>query len=145
MLHAQTEIDDKVLEEVAVPCFRRLSSFHTRSFHFTSFEPRYRTMLDGLPRFERARSSSPSSTARGRINEYAGAGVITEHNEAPDGRSNIIVSGAPACGSRELVFEDPPRYPYKRARATLVTGALHCASRITSARRRSRRRCSANG
>ena len=121
MLHSQTEIDEKVLEEVPVFPLPQVVLFPHAQLPLHIFEPRYRTMLeDCLASNGAIVIAQLDRKGGGRINEYAGAGIITEHTKLPDGRSNIIVSGRVRVHLEELVFEDPPRYPYKRARATLV-------------------------
>jgi Lon protease-like protein len=121
MLHALTEIDDRVLEEVPVFPLPQVVLFPHAQLPLHIFEPRYRTMLeDCLASNGAIVIAQLDRKGGGRINEYAGAGVITEHTKLPDGRSNIIVSGRARVRLEELVFEDPPRYPYKRARATLI-------------------------
>jgi ATP-dependent Lon protease len=83
------------------------------------FEPRYRAMLaDCLAGKSRAIVVAQIDRRGGRIAEIAGAGVIVEHHPLPDGRSNIVVAGAARVRLDELVTEEPPRFPYKRARAT---------------------------
>lgn len=121
MLHAMTEIDDKVLEEVPVFPLPQVVLFPHAQLPLHIFEPRYRMMLeDCLAGSGAIVIAQLDRKGGGRINEYAGAGVITEHTKLPDGRSNIVVSGRVRVRLEELVFEDPPRYPYKRARATLI-------------------------
>ena len=122
MPHALTEIDEKVLEEVPVFPLPQVVLFPHAQLPLHIFEPRYRTMLeDCLASNGAIIIAQLDRKGGGRINEYAGAGVITEHTQLPDGRSNIIVSGRARVRLEELVFEDLPRYPYKRARATLVS------------------------
>lgn len=122
MLNALTEIDERVLEEVPVFPLPQVVLFPHAHLPLHIFEPRYRTMLeDCLASNGAIVIAQLDRKGGGRINEYAGAGVITEHIPLPDGRSNIIVSGRVRVRLEELVFEDPPRYPYKRARASLVT------------------------
>jgi Lon protease-like protein len=82
------------------------------------FEPRYRAMIaDCLASEPRALVIAQIDRRRGRIAEIAGAGVIVEHQALPDGRSNIVVAGTMRVRLSELVVEEPPRFPYKRARA----------------------------
>lgn len=119
--HVSTEIDEKVLEEVAVFPLPQVVLFPHAHLPLHIFEPRYRTMLEDCLASNGAIVIAQLDRKGGdRINEYAGAGVITEHQALPDGRSNIVVSGRMRVRLEELVFEDPPRYPYKRARATIV-------------------------
>lgn len=121
MLHTPPEIDEKILEEIPVFPLPQVVLFPHAQLPLHIFEPRYRQMLEDCLASNRAIVIAQlDRKGGGRINEYAGAGVITEHTKLPDGRSNIIVSGRARVRLEELVFEDPPRYPYKRARATLV-------------------------
>lgn len=86
------------------------------------FEPRYRTMLADCLASEKKEIVIAQIDRRGdRIATVAGAGVIVEHHALPDGRSNIIVAGSARVRLDELVLEEPPRYPYKRARLTPLT------------------------
>lgn len=119
--HSLTDIDDKVLEEIPVFPLPQVVLFPHAELPLHIFEPRYRMMLeDCLASNGVIVIAQLDRKGGGRINEYAGAGVITEHTKLPDGRSNIVVSGRARVRLEELVFEDPPRYPYKRARATLI-------------------------
>ncbi|HVH43424.1 MAG TPA: LON peptidase substrate-binding domain-containing protein [Labilithrix sp.] len=81
------------------------------------FEPRYRAMLADC--LESGGAIVIASVNRsGSIAKIAGLGMIVEHRSLPDGRSNIVVMGAERVRLDELVPEEPPRYPYKRARIT---------------------------
>jgi len=121
-MHDLTEIDAAVLEEVPVFPLPQIVLFPHAHLPLHIFEPRYRTMLEDCLASNRTIVIAQLDRKGGdRINEYAGAGIITEHQKLPDGRSNIIVSGRARVRLEELVFEDPPRYPYKRARATLIS------------------------
>jgi ATP-dependent Lon protease len=83
------------------------------------FEPRYRTMIaDCLAASPKVIVIAQLDRRGGRISEIAGAGIIVDHQSLPDGRSNVIVAGRARVRLEELVVEDPPRFPYKRARAT---------------------------
>jgi len=121
-MHDLSEIDNAVLEEVPVFPLPQVVLFPHSHLPLHIFEPRYRTMLeDCLASNHRAIVIAQLDRKGGdRINEYAGAGIITEHQKLADGRSNIVVVGRARVRLEELVFEDPPRYPYKRARATLI-------------------------
>ncbi|MBX3228742.1 MAG: LON peptidase substrate-binding domain-containing protein [Labilithrix sp.] len=115
------EIDDAILEEVPVFPLPQIVLFPHAHLPLHIFEPRYRTMLEHCLASNRAIVIAQLDRKGGdRINEYAGAGFITEHHKLADGRSNIVVAGRARVRLEELVFEDPPRYPYKRARATLI-------------------------
>lgn len=116
------EIDDAILEEVPVFPLPQVVLFPHAHLPLHIFEPRYRTMLEDCLASNRAIVIAQLDRKGGdRINEYAGAGFITEHQKLADGRSNIVIEGRARVRLEELVFEDPPRYPYKRARATLIS------------------------
>ena len=119
--HANAELDARVLEEAPVFPLPQVVLFPHAHLPLHIFEPRYRTMLaDCLASNGVIIIAQLDRKGGDRINEYAGAGFVTEHQLLPDGRSNIVVSGRARVRLEELVFEDPPRYPYKRARATLI-------------------------
>lgn len=82
------------------------------------FEPRYRTMLADC--LERGGELVIAQLTRldGRVAAVAGLGRVVEHQPLPDGRSNIAVVGIARVRLSELVQEDLPRYPYKRAHAS---------------------------
>lgn len=121
-MYELTEIDDAVLEEVPVFPLPQIVLFPHAHLPLHIFEPRYRMMLEDCLASNRTIVIAQLDRKGGdRINEYAGAGIITEHQKLADGRSNIVVAGRVRVRLQELVFEDPPRYPYKRARATLIT------------------------
>jgi Lon protease-like protein len=86
------------------------------------FEPRYRKMLaDCLAADGSIVIAHVDLRVGGRIAKVAGVGVIVEHQALPDGRSNIVVAGRGRVRLDEIVVEDPPQYPYKRARATCLS------------------------
>jgi ATP-dependent Lon protease len=82
------------------------------------FEPRYRAMLSDVLDGDGALVIAQVDRDSGRLADVAGIGVVVEHRPLPDGRSNIVVAGAARVRLDELVLEDLPRYPYKRARTT---------------------------
>lgn len=80
------------------------------------FEPRYRVMLkDSL-------DSHRALAIGGRIEPGAiiGGGLVVEHHALADGRSNILVVGEARLRIEELELEDLPRFPYLRARVSVV-------------------------
>jgi Lon protease-like protein len=79
------------------------------------FEPRYRTMLADCLAGDGTLVIA-SMTSSGRVAKVACLGMIALHRPLADGRSNILVVGAERVRVEELIVEDPPRYPYKRAR-----------------------------
>jgi ATP-dependent Lon protease len=86
------------------------------------FEMRYRALLKDALATHRAIAMGlvvPGELdARGqpRLAPIAGAGVILEHQELPDGRSNIVLHGVARVRLEELRFVPP----YRRARATIL-------------------------
>ncbi len=116
-------LEDEQLADVPVFPLPHVVLFPEALLPLHIFEPRYRAMLaDCLD--QRAGAIVIAQIDRsggGRIAEVAGAGVIVEHQPLPDGRSNIVVAGCARVRLDELVLEEPPRYPYKRARASRLT------------------------
>jgi ATP-dependent Lon protease len=89
------------------------------------FEPRYRAMLKDCLASHRAMAMAlihePLESRRGGIDRPAiatvcGAGIIVEHQELPDGRSNILLHGRARVRIEELPFVPP----YRRAKATIL-------------------------
>ncbi|HLM71613.1 MAG TPA: LON peptidase substrate-binding domain-containing protein [Polyangiaceae bacterium] len=87
------------------------------------FEPRYRALVRDILETHRALSvvlvTNPLDIdAHGHpaIASVAGAGVIIDYAELPDGRFNILVRGRARVRLRELPFEPP----YRRAAATVI-------------------------
>jgi ATP-dependent Lon protease len=63
-----------------------------------------------------APSGAKTSHDQPSIRTIAGAGVILEHQELPDGRSNVVLHGVARVRLEELPFVPP----YRRARATIL-------------------------
>lgn len=83
------------------------------------FEPRYRVMLEDSLRKHNGAIIVPQLDRSGeRIADVAGVGTVIEHQQLPDGRSNILVLGLARVRLDEIFAEEMPRYPYKRARAS---------------------------
>ena len=85
------------------------------------FEPRYRTMIQDCLASHGAIAIAqllPGQDATGfpRLAKIVGGGVIREHQELPDGRSNILVEGIARLELEELPFVGP----YRRARARII-------------------------
>jgi ATP-dependent Lon protease len=87
------------------------------------FEPRYRALVRDILETHRALSvvlvTNPQGTdehGHPAIAEVAGAGVIVDYAELPDGRYNILVRGRARVRLRELSFEPP----YRRAAASVI-------------------------
>lgn len=93
------------------------------------FEPRYRVMLhDCLTKHGGTIVIAQVDRSGERISEVAGVGSIIEHQPLPDGRSNIFVLGLARVRLDEILPEDLPRYPYKRARASKLVSAPDAVS-----------------
>lgn len=90
------------------------------------FEPRYRALVRDILETHRALSvvliTNPlvvDEHGHPAIASVAGAGVIIDHHELPDGRFNILIRGRARVRLRELPFE-APQAPYRRAAATVI-------------------------
>jgi Lon protease-like protein len=86
------------------------------------FEPRYRAMLTDCLAGRRAIAighilHGQDDFGRPKIARVAGGGVVMEHQELSDGRSNIVVVGVARLLLDEL---EPDDLPYRRARATIL-------------------------
>ena len=87
------------------------------------FEPRYRAMIKDALAGHGALSvvfiTDPASVdehGHPRIAEIAGAGLIVDHAELPNGRYDILVEGRARVRLEELPFVPP----YRRARARIL-------------------------
>jgi Lon protease-like protein len=90
------------------------------------FEPRYRTMLKDCLETHRAMAIAfvPDPTqvddvGNPKIARVAGVGFIVEHQDLPDGRSNILLHGQARVRLDELPFVPP----YRRARGSVIHDA----------------------
>jgi ATP-dependent Lon protease len=126
-------LDEADLHEVPIFPLPHVVLFPDAMLPLHIFEPRYRKMIaDCLAATPKAIVVAQIDRRRERIAEIAGAGVIVEYHALPDGRSNIVVAGTNRVRLDDLLLEDPPRYPYKRARATPLADvdvAVHEAER----------------
>ncbi len=87
------------------------------------FEPRYRALLKDCLATHRAMAialvpdpNDVDASGQPKFARVAGIGVIVEHQELPDGRSNILVHGHSRVTLEELPFVPP----YRAARATVL-------------------------
>jgi ATP-dependent Lon protease len=86
------------------------------------FEPRYRALLKDALATHRAIAmglviaGELDARGRPRVASVAGAGVILEHEELADGRSNIVLHGVARVRLEELPFVPP----YRRAKGTIL-------------------------
>jgi Lon protease-like protein len=111
-------LEDADLEDVPVFPLPHVVLFPEARLPLHIFEPRYQTMLeDCLASPPKTLIVAQVDRRTGAIREVAGIGRIVAHEPMPDGRSNIIVEGIERVRLEEIVGEDPPRFPYKRARA----------------------------
>jgi Lon protease-like protein len=120
----------------ALPVFPlpRLVFFPGTMLPLHIFEHRYRTMIKHCLATHRA--LAVATLLDGPVDEHknppfspiAGAGVIVDHEELPDGRYNILLRGDARVHLAELPFLPP----YRRARAEILDdlpGALSPADR----------------
>jgi ATP-dependent Lon protease len=110
-------LEDAALADVPIFPLPHVVLFPEALLQLHVFEPRYRKMLADCLASNGLLVVSQVDHVGGRIADVAGVGVIVEHQPLPDGRSNIIVAGRARVKLEEITVEDPPRYPYKRARA----------------------------
>jgi ATP-dependent Lon protease len=94
------------------------------------FEPRYRTLLADCLATHRAMAvaqivGGADEHGRPRIARVSGGGIVVEHQELADGRSNIVLLGQARLRLEETDLGDPPRLPYRLARATILRDEEH--------------------
>lgn len=90
--------------------------------HF--FEPRYRAMLkDALGTHSViavALAGAPDANGNPALPRVIGGGVIVEHQELADGRSNVLLHGVGRVAIEELPFVPP----YRRAKGKILHDVL---------------------
>ncbi|AKU97595.1 hypothetical protein AKJ09_04259 [Labilithrix luteola] len=89
------------------------------------FEPRYRAMIRDCLDTHGAIAiaqlmNGEDEWGQPAFHSVCGGGVILEHHPLPDGRSNIVVLGRARLRLVELPPDDPERFPYRRAKATVL-------------------------
>lgn len=104
------------LTEIAVFPLPNVVLFPGAALPLHIFEPRYRVMLKDCLAAHRAIAIGQSA----EDGAILGGGLIVEHHQLPDGRSNILVVGESRLRLEEVMSEDLPRYPYCRARAVVL-------------------------
>jgi Lon protease-like protein len=109
------------LSEIAVFPLPNVVLFPGAALPLHIFEPRYRVMLEDCLASHRAIAIGQSA----EDGAIVGGGLIIEHHQLPDGRSNILVVGEARLRLEEILFEDLPRYPYRRARAVMLEDLPH--------------------
>lgn len=105
------------LGEIAVFPLPNVVLFPGAALPLHIFEPRYRVMLKDCLASHRAIAIGQSA----EDGAIVGGGIIVEHHQLLDGRSNILVIGESRLLLEEVTLEDLPRYPYRRARAVVLT------------------------
>ncbi len=110
-------LEDAALADVPIFPLPHVVLFPEALLPLHIFEPRYRKMLADCLASNGLLVIAQVDRVGGRIADVAGVGAIVEHQPLPDGRSNIIVAGRARVKLEQITVEDPPRYPYKRARA----------------------------
>jgi ATP-dependent Lon protease len=114
-------LDPAALAELPVFPLSQVVLFPRALLPLHVFEPRYRAMLKDCLATHKAMAMGlvigpPGPDGHPPIATVAGAGVIVEHQELPDGRSNILLHGRARVRLEELPFVPP----YRRARATIL-------------------------
>lgn len=104
------------LTEIAVFPLPNVVLFPGAALPLHIFEPRYRVMLKDCLAGHRAIAIGQEA----EDGAIVGGGLIVEHHQLPDGRSNILVVGEARLRLEEVFEEDLPRYPYRRARAVVL-------------------------
>lgn len=114
---------EAALEELPLFPLPQVVLFPRASVPLHVFEQRYRRMvvdcLEGHGAMAVVLITHPHPIDRHghpRIARVAGAGIVLEHQQLPDGRSNILVVGQARVELEELPFVPP----YRRARAKLL-------------------------
>jgi Lon protease-like protein len=122
---APNTLDTRGLELDSIPIFPlpEVVLFPRALLPLHIFEPRYRAMLKDCLNSHRTMAialildgDEIDTQGHPRIAEVAGIGVIREHQELPDGRSNIVLEGRARVRLEELPFAAP----YRRAKARVL-------------------------
>jgi Lon protease-like protein len=109
------------LDDIAVFPLPRVVLFPGAALPLHIFEPRYRVMLKDCLAGHRAIAIGQSA----EDGAIVGGGLIVEHTQLPDGRSNILVVGEARLRLEQVTLEDLPRHPYRRARAVVLRDLDH--------------------
>ncbi len=108
------------LEEIPVFPLPRVVLFPRAVLPLHIFEPRYRTMLkDALETHSViavALAGPVDAKGNPTLPRVIGGGVIVEHHQLPDGRSNVVLHGVGRISIDELPFVPP----YRRAKAQIL-------------------------
>lgn len=109
----------RALAELPLFPLPRLVFFPNTTLPLHVFEPRYRKMLADCLETHGAMAVvrlEPRPRAEDGIASVAGAGIVVQHEQLPDGRSNLVLAGSARVRLEELPFCPP----YRRARATVL-------------------------
>lgn len=116
-------IEAAALEEMPIFPLPRVVFFPDTLLPLHVFEPRYRAMLADCLKTHRAMvvvrikpNGATNADGAPAIESIAGAGVVVEHEQLADGRSNLVLAGRARVQLVELPFVEP----YRRARCTIV-------------------------
>lgn len=115
---SSVKLDETTLANVPVFPLPHVVLFPEARLPLHVFEPRYRRMLSDCLAGGGTMVVAQLDRTGTRMAGVAGVGVVVEHQRLPDGRSNIVVAGAARVRLDEVLLEEPPRYPYKRARTS---------------------------
>ena len=118
------ELDPADLAELAIFPLPNVALFPGAALALHVFEPRYRDLLRhvlGGRRCMAVARLKPGYEAdyegRPAVFEVCGVGIIEEHSERPDGRSDITLRGLARV---RIVSELPPAHAFRQVRAVLV-------------------------
>ncbi|HEY1959978.1 MAG TPA: LON peptidase substrate-binding domain-containing protein [Polyangiaceae bacterium] len=103
------------LDELPIFPLPRLVFFPNTMLPLHVFESRYRKMLADCLETHGA-MAVVRLESRDKIARVAGAGIVVQHEQLPDGRSNLVLAGSARVELEELPFLPP----YRRARARVL-------------------------
>ena len=123
---ARPKLDESALDALPVFPLPRVVLFPGGRLPLHLFEPRYRAMITDCmgargPKAMAIALLQPGWQAdyegRPAVHEIAGAGVIVDHEELPDGTHNIVLEGVARVALEELPDDG---LLYRRARARIL-------------------------
>ncbi len=114
---------DAALDEMPIFPLPRVVFFPDTLLPLHVFEPRYRAMLAHCLETHRAMvvvrtrpDGAMNADGAPEVESIAGAGVVIEHEQLRDGRSNLVLAGR----ARVRLVELPFVAPFRRARCTIL-------------------------
>lgn len=127
---------DAALEEMPIFPLPRVVFFPDTLLPLHVFEPRYRAMLAHCLATHRAMvvvrirpDGATNADGAPEIESIAGAGVVIEHEQLADGRSNLVLAGR----ARVRLVELPFVAPFRRARCTILPPVASSVSDVDRA------------